>query len=120
MTDEERQRAMDFIVETLGRLSVNDKRRNLRLAKQSDEKEIAERRKLDRDMDRLERVLKRVVAPDPQARKRRREEDKRWEEFVRRSKERSAEISANAARSDEKLKALIDEIQNKRNHKSST
>jgi hypothetical protein len=36
-----------------------------------------------------------------------------WQEFVRRSRERSAEISANGARSDEKLKALIDEIQKK-------
>ncbi len=80
---------------------------------QPDEKEPEERRKLNRDMDRLERVLKRVVAPDPQARERKREEDKRWQEFVRRSRERSAEISAFAARSDQKLKTLIDDIRNK-------
>ncbi len=63
-------------------------------------------------MDRLERVLKRVVATDPKALERKRQEDKRWQEFVQRSRERSAETSAFAARSDEKLKALIDDIRN--------
>ena len=77
------------------------------------------RRKLDRDMDRLERVLKRAVGADPRARERRREEDERWREFARQSRKRFAEISAFAARSDQKLKALMDDIQNARNKRRS-
>ena len=37
------------------------------LAQQPDEKEIESRRKRDRDMDRLERVLKRCVGADSEA-----------------------------------------------------
>ncbi len=36
------------------------------LAQQPDEKEIESRRKLDRDMDRLERVLERCIGADPE------------------------------------------------------
>jgi len=53
MTGGERQRAMDFIVETLGRLSVNDEKQDARLAKPIESHEKAEHR-LDRD----ERILK--------------------------------------------------------------
>ena len=95
MTNEEFERLKDFI-----------------RAQQPDEKETEARRKLDRDMDRLERVLKRAVGPNPRARQRMREEDKRWQEFDRRSRERFAEISEFAARSDQKLKDLIDDIRN--------
>src|SRR5947209_3508359 len=95
MTNEEFERLKDFI-----------------RAQQPDEKETEARRKLDRDMDRLERVLKRAVGPNPRARQRMREEDKRWREFDRRSRERFAEISEFAARSDQKLKDLIDDIRN--------
>ena len=105
MTDEERQRAMDFIAEQTAMISMR--------AQQPDVQETEARCQLNRDMDRLERVLKRVEAPDPKVRERRREEDKRWEEFARRSRERSAEISALRARSDQKLKSLIDDVRNK-------
>ena len=98
MTNEEFERLKDFI-----------------RAQQPDEKETEARRKLDRDMDRLERVLKRIVEPNPRARQRKREEEKRWREFERASKERFAEISAIAARSDQKLKALMDDLGNDRN-----
>ena len=98
MTNEEFERLKDFI-----------------RAQQPDEKETEARRKLDRDMDRLERVLKRIVEPNPRARQRKREEEKRWREFERASKERFAEISAIAARSDQKLKALIGDLGNDRN-----
>ncbi len=88
--------------------------RNSMRAQQPDEKETESRRKLDRDMDRLERVLKLAVGADPQARPRMLDEDKRWREFDKRSRERFAEISKFAARSDQKLKALIDDVQNDR------
>ena len=63
-------------------------------------------------MDRLERVLKRCVGPSPQARQRVREEDERWRELERQRRERFAAIARFAARSDKKLKALIDETRN--------
>jgi len=95
MTNEEFERLKDFI-----------------RAQQPDEKETEARRKLYRDMDRVERVLKRAVGRNPRARQRMREEDKRWREFDRRSRERFVEISEFAARSDQKLKDLIDDIRN--------
>jgi len=49
MTDEEFERLKAFI-----------------LAQRPDEKAVESRRKLDRDMDRLERVLKRCVGADPE------------------------------------------------------
>ena len=49
MTDEEFERLKTFI-----------------LAQQPDEREIESRRKLDRDLDRLERLLKRCVGADPE------------------------------------------------------
>ena len=93
--------------------------RNSMRAQQPDEKETESRRKLDRDMDRLERILKLAVGADPQARERMREEDKRWREFDRRSRKRFAEISAFAARSDQKLKALRNDIRNDRSKRRS-
>lgn len=56
MTDGERRRAMDFIVETLGRLSVNDEKYDARLAKLIESHEKAEHH-LDRD----ERILKLMI-----------------------------------------------------------
>ena len=49
MTNEEFERLKTFI-----------------LAQQPDEREIESRRKLDRDLDRLERLLKRCVGADPE------------------------------------------------------
>jgi len=72
------------------------------------------RRKLNRDLDRLERALKAALGSNPQARQRMREEDERWREFGRRSRERFAELSEFAARSDQKLKALIKDIRSDR------
>ena len=108
MTEEEWERLKDSI-----RAKLSNKE-SLR-ANRPNEKVIESRRKLDRDLDRLERALKKCVEPDPQARQRMREEDKRWQEYLRASKERFAQISAIAARSDQKLKALIDDVRNDRN-----
>jgi len=73
------------------------------------------RRKLDRDMDRLERVLTRMLKPDHLTRQRMVEEDRGWQEFERASRERFARISEIAARSDAKIKALIEDVQRKAN-----
>jgi hypothetical protein len=101
MTDEEWERLKDSI-----RASVPD---------QPDKEASEARRKNDRDLDRLERVLTAIVNADSPARQRMLDEDKRWREFDRQSKRRFAEISEFAAGSDEKLKALIDDTRNDRN-----
>lgn len=121
MTDEERQRLMDFIVEQSAKNAVGIEKllnRDSIAAGQSSEKAIETRRKLDRDMERLERVLKRIVEPNTRERQRKHEEDQRWRErwreFDEQSRKRWAEISAFAAASDQKLKALIHDIRNDR------
>lgn len=101
MTDEEWERLKDSI-----RASVPD---------QPDKGANEARRKNDRDLDRLERILTATVNADSPARQRRLDEDKRWREFDRQARSRFAEISEFAARSDEKLKALIDDTRNDRN-----
>lgn len=102
MTDEERQRLMDFIAAQSARNSVEIEKllnRDSVAAGQSSEKAIA-RRKLDRDMNRLERVLKRIVEPNNRERERKHEEDKRWHFYCR-------------------LYALIDIVRADRNGRSS-
>lgn len=144
MTDEERQRAMDFIVAQQAKNSVEidkliEAQRKAELRFERDEfrldrderilklvisagrrerrtrSEADERFKNDRDLDRLERILTATVNTDSPARRRMLDEDKRWREFDRQSRRRFAEISEFAARSDEKLKALIDDTRNDRN-----
>ncbi len=64
-----------------------------------------ERRKLDRDMNRLERVLRKVAGAP------KKEDDARWNQFKESSEKRQAEIKEFAARSDAKVKALAEEMQ---------
>ena len=85
---------------------------------EADAQRAVERRKLDRDMDRLERVLTGLVKPNHQALVRRREEDRRWKEFEQASQKRFAEIRRVAARSDAKLKVLAEDLQRSRNERS--
>jgi hypothetical protein len=122
MTDEERQRAMDFIAEQSAKNPVDIEKllnRDPVASLQSSEKANEIRRKLDRDMDRLERVLKRLLKPNARERQRKQAEDKRWREFKKQSSKRFAEISAFAAVSDQKLDALIDIVRADRNGRSS-
>ena len=69
-----------------------------------------ERRKLDRDMNRIERVL-RKIASAPKERKRHLEGDARRNQFKERAERQHAEIKEIAARSDTKIKALVEEMQ---------
>ena len=122
MTDEERQRLMDFIVEQSAKNPVDIEKLLNRApiaARKASEEEIETRRKLDRDMERLERALKRIVEPNARERQRKNEEDKRWREFEEQSRKRWAEISAFRAASDQKLKDLIDDIRNDRAQRES-
>ena len=70
--------------------------------------ETAQSRKLNRDMDRLERVLRKIVSA-PKDRKSR--SDQRRVESEKAYEQRRAEIRENRARSDAKFKALTEELQ---------
>ena len=70
--------------------------------------ETAERRKLNRDMDRLERMLKKIVSA-PRAKTSR--SDQRRVESEKAYEQRRAEIREIGARSDAKLKALMEKLQ---------
>ena len=72
--------------------------------------EARNRRKLDRDMNRLERVLTKLASA-PKERKRQLEENGRRNQFKQSFERRQAEIREIAARSDAKIKALVEEMQ---------
>lgn len=69
--------------------------------------ETAERRKLNRDMDRLERVLKKIVTA-PRTEKSR--SAQRRVEFEKACEQRRVEMREIGARSDAKLRALMEEL----------
>ncbi len=99
MTDEERQGAMDFIVDTLARLAVNDQRQDARLDKLIESHENAEHR-LDRD----ERILRLMLRAGRRERQIRREADERYDR-------RYKELLESQAHTDGRLDALIDIVQ---------
>lgn len=79
--------------------------------------ETTESRKLNRDMDRLERVLKKIVSA-PRAEKS--QSDQQRVESEKAYEQRRAEIREIGARSDAKLKAFMEKLQsqkmNRHNH----
>jgi hypothetical protein len=77
------------------------------------------RRKMDRDLDRIERALNACVNSEA-ARHRRRVERKRWQEFDKRLKGRLAEGSAFATGSEQKLKALREDLDRKEQRPSTS
>jgi len=114
MTDEERQRAMDFIVEQSGKNAVgieqlleSQRKAELRLERNE--------LRLDRDeyrLDRDERILKLMIKAGRRARQHMREQDERWEC-------RYAELVESGAHTDRRLDALIDVVRANRNGRSS-
>ena len=110
MTNEEFERLKDSV------------RANLKSdiqALQPDEKETAARRKLDRDMDRIERMLNKIIAEQIRERREMRERDKSPREQAKNSPEPHGALSKSKAESDMKLKALIESLRRKPNAESS-
>jgi len=113
MTDEERQRAMDFIVAQQAKHSVEIDR----LIESHDKAEHRFDRdeyRLDRSehrLDRYERILKLMIRAGRRARQDMREQHAR-------AAEEMAEIRAFQAHSDKKLDALIDIVRADRNGRS--
>ena len=100
MTDEERQRAMDFIVEQQAKNSVEI------------EKVLESHRQAEHRFDRDERILKLTIRAGRRARQQNREEHQRFLDEIRVMKEFQAH-------SDKRLDALIDIVRADRNGRSS-
>jgi hypothetical protein len=96
MTGGERRRAMDFNVETLGRLSVNGEQYDARLAKLIESHEKAAHR-LDRD----ERILKLMIRAGRRA-------DLRLTKALVELTEKQKRTEDSIAHTDSKLDALVD------------
>jgi hypothetical protein len=106
MTDEERQRAMDFIVAQQAKNSVE-------IEKLSESHRNAEGR-----LDRSERILKLMVRAGARARRDMRERDKQLHKQDVRWERRFTELSDFQAHSDRRLDALIDIVRAKNNGRS--
>ena len=96
MTHEELERAINFIVETLGRLSVNDQKQDTRLDKLIESHEKAEHR-LGRD----ERILRLMIRAGRRERSTRSEADERLTDAL-------AGLAQSIAHTDSKLDVLVD------------
>ena len=113
MTDEERQRAMDFIVEQQAKNSVEI------------EKLIESHRQAEHRLDRDERILKLMIKAGQRARQNMREQDKRFDEqkaFVNEKfaalAEAQTRTEVSIAHTDKRLDALIDIVREGRNGRS--
>lgn len=93
MTNEERQRAMDFILETQARLTVTDEKHEKRL-------------------DRLERIAKLMVRAGLRERRTRSEADIRLSKAL-------AELAESQKHSDGKLDALVGIVRRQQNGRAS-
>jgi hypothetical protein len=103
MNNEERQRAMDFIVETLGRLSVNDQSQDARLDKLIESHEKAYHR-----LDRNERILKLMIRAGRRA-------DVRLTKALAELTEKQKRTEDSIAHTDGKLDALVDIVRRQQN-----
>ena len=103
MTNEERQRAMDFIVSQQAKNTVNIDKLN------------EAHRQAEHRLDREERILKLIIRAGMRTRKQVREHD----EQIREHDKRFAEMREFQAHSDKRLDALIDIVRADRNGRAS-
>ena len=110
MTDEERQRALDFIVEHQAKFSVDIEQLN------------DSYRKAEGRFDRDERILKLMIRAVRRARQHMREQDQRFLEQITVVNEKLAALAeaqarteASGAHTDRRLDALIDIVRQERN-----
>ncbi len=106
MTDEERQRAMDFIVEQQAKFSVD-------IEQLLESQRRAERRLdgHDHSLDRYERILKLMINAGRRARRQLHEQDEVW-------KRQHAELVESGKHTDRRLDALVDIVRADRNGQS--
>ncbi|HYR76572.1 MAG TPA: hypothetical protein VEM96_12105 [Pyrinomonadaceae bacterium] len=103
MTDEERQRAMDFIVEQQAKFSVDIEQLN------------ESYRKAEGRFDRDERILKLMIRAGRRARQHMREHDLRFLKQMAVVNEKLSALADAGAHTDRRLDALIDIVREDRN-----
>src|SRR5712691_5604300 len=106
MTDEERQRAMDFIVEQQAKFEVD-----IELLNES-------YRKAEHRFDRDERILKLMIKAGRRARQHLREQDKLFQGQMSVVNEKLETLAESQIHTDKRLDALIDIVREGRNGKS--
>jgi len=106
MTNEQLERKMEFIVETLARVSVNDEKRQ-------QDYERHERR-----LDRLERIAKLMVRSGLRERRTRSEADERLTKALADLAQAQKRTEESIAHTDSKLDALVDIVRRQRNGNS--
>jgi len=109
MTDEERQRAMDFIVTQQAKNSVE-------IEKLIDSHRLAEHRLglTEQRLDRDERILKPIIKAGRRGRRELREYDRHIREQDEHFRQRYAELLESQAHTDRRLDALIDIVRHQR------
>ena len=114
MTDEERQRAMDFIVTQQAKNSVE-------IEKLIDSHRLAEHRLglTEQRLDRDERILKLIIKAGRRGRRELREYDRHIREQDEHFRQRYAELLESQAHTDRRLDDLIDIVRHQRICRSS-
>jgi hypothetical protein len=123
MTDEERQRTMDFIVaqqaqfwSNMQKLEDSQQRAAARMDRSEARMDRSDAR-MERGnlrIDRLERVLKLMIKAGQRARKRMREQNEEWERRFGEVREMVAAIGQAQAHSDRKFDSLMDLVREQR------
>lgn len=106
MTDEERQRAMDFIVAQQAKFEVDIEMLN------------ESYRKAEHRFDRDERILKLMIKAGRRARQLMRKQDEYWKRRHAELMESHAELVESGKHTDRRLDALIDIVRADRNGRS--
>jgi len=107
MTDEERQRAMDFIIEQQAKFSVDIEQLN------------ESYRKAEHRFDRDERILKLMIRAGRRKRHTRSEADERLTKALAELAEAQKRTEASIAHTDSKLDALVDIVRQQQNGRRS-
>lgn len=103
MTNEERDRAMDFVIENLAGLAANDQKQDARL-----DKLIASHEKAEHRLDRHERILKLMIRAGRRERRVRSQADERLTNAL-------ADLAYSQAHTDGRLDALVDIVRQRLN-----
>jgi len=103
MTNEERDRAMDFVIESLAGLTVNGQKQSARLEKLIESQEKATYR-----LDRYERIMKMIIRAGRRERRTRRENDDHLAKALVELTQAHKRTEDSIAHTNTKLDALVD------------
>jgi hypothetical protein len=103
MTNEERDRAMDFVIENLAGLVANDQKQNVRL-----DKLITSHEKAIHRLDRDERIMKLMIRAGRRERRTRSQADERLTNAL-------AKLADSQAHTDSRIDALVDIVRQRLN-----